>query len=151
MTLGNGRFLLNNRQMKLKVPPLVLAAALGLLGPAALDDTDEGADRGVDGLWKRSAGSSDAARAGALGDRIEVVRIENKVLLDDGSGRLDENAGRWTVGPDSLVQSLDVAGAQVVREFALDGDHLTVEVRVERDGLLADQWSASYERVTDVA
>ena len=137
--------------MKLKVPPVVLAAALGLLGPAALDDSEEGADRGVNGLWKRSVGSPDGPREGALGDRIEVVRIEDKVLLDDGSGRLDENAGSWTVGPDSLVQSLDVAGAQVVREFALDGDHLTVEVRVERDGFVADRWSTSYERVTDVA
>src|SRR4029453_16734236 len=88
--------------MKLKVPPVVFAAALGLLGPAALDDSEEGADRGVDGLWKRSAGSPDEARAGALGDRIEVVRIEDKVLLDDGSGRLDENAGSWTLGPASL-------------------------------------------------
>ena len=137
--------------MKLKVPPVVLAAALGLLGPAALDDSDEGADRGVSGLWKRANGSPDGAKAGALGERIEVVRIEDKVLLDDGSGRLDENSGRWTVGPDSLVQSLDVAGVQVVREFALDGDHLTVEVRVERDGHLAERWSSSYERITDLA
>jgi hypothetical protein len=137
--------------MKLKVPPVVLAAALGLLGPAALDDSEEGADRGVDGLWKRAPGTPDAEREGALGDRIEVVRIEDKVLLGDGSGRLDENAGSWTVRPDSLVQSLDVGGAQVVREFALDGDHLTVDVRVERDGFLADHWSTSYERVTDIA
>ena len=137
--------------MKLKVPPVVLAAALGLLGPAALDESEEGADRGVDGLWKRSPGAPDGEREGALGDRIEVVRIEDKVLLGDGSGRLDENAGSWTVRPDSLVQSLDVGGAQVVREFALDGDHLTVDVRVERDGSVADHWSTSYERVTDVA
>jgi hypothetical protein len=145
-----------NAGVKLKVPPVVLAAALGLLGPAALDDSDERADRGVSGLWKRANGSPGAlptggAKAGALGDRIEVLRIEDKVLLDDGSGRLDENSGSWTVGADSLVQLLDVAGVQVVREFALDGDHLTVEVRVERDGHLAERWSSSYERVTDLA
>ena len=140
-----------NAGVRLKVPPVVLAAALGLLGPAALDDSDERTDRGVNGLWKRANGSPDGEKAGALGERIEVVRIEDKVLLDDGSGRLDENAGSWTVGPDSLVQSLDVAGVQVVREFALEGDHLTVEVRVERDGFVADRWSTSYERITDVA
>jgi hypothetical protein len=151
MTLGAAPSLLRTPSMKLKVPPVVLAAALGLLGPAALDDTDERSERGVDGLWKRATGAPDSARAGALGDRIEVVRIEDKVLLDDGSGRLDDQAGSWTVGPDILVQSLDVAGAQVVREFALDGDQLTVEVRVERDGHLAERWSTSYERVTDVA
>jgi hypothetical protein len=132
--------------MKLKVPPVVFAAALGLLGPAALEDSDEGTERGVSGLWKRAGGSPAGPTTGALGDRIEVVRIEDRVLLDDGSG-LDEAGGTWTVGPDSLVQSLEVTGAHVTREFALDGDSLTVEVRVERDGLVAERWSTSYERV----
>lgn len=151
MTLGAGRSLLRPRGMKLKVPPVVLAAALGLLGPAALEDSDESSERGVSGLWKRATGSPDGAKAGALGETIEVVRIEDKVLLDDGSGRLEGGDGNWTVGPDSLVQWLEVAGAHVVREFALDGDSLTVEVRVERDGLLSERWSTLYERVTDLA
>jgi hypothetical protein len=38
-----------------------------------------------------------------------------------------------------------------VREFALDGDHLTVEVRVERDGFARGPLVHVLRAVTDVA
>ena len=154
--------------MKLQVSPLVFAAALGLVGPAALEESDENP---ISGLWRRSpapdpvpnirvqgsdsvqasSGARDQAESGFLGDRIEVVTVEDRVFFDDGSGRLDGDAGTWTaVRPDLLVQHTSVAGTEIVREFLAEGDTLVVEVRVERNGVTADRWSSRYERVTDL-
>jgi hypothetical protein len=127
--------------MKLQVSPLVLAAALGLLGPAALEDGDESR---VSGLWKRAGRGTEPPEPnppGGLGDRIEVLTLEDRVLLDDGSGTLSAAPGTWeTRSPDLLVQRVELEGATVVREFASTTDGLVVEVRIERDGR-TETWS----------
>src|SRR5690242_13843453 len=104
--------------MKVQVSPLVLAAALGLLGPAAL--ADEESDDQVSGLWKRRPMTPTAKGAPQrdLGERIELVTVEDRVLLDDGSGQLLTAAGTWTtIQPDLLVQTIAVDGGRIVREF----------------------------------
>ena len=48
--------------LKLRVNPLVLAAALGLLGPAALEEEEVNA--GPVGLWVRAPGAAPVAAQG---------------------------------------------------------------------------------------
>jgi hypothetical protein len=159
MTLQGADYVVRLGAMKVSVSPLVLAAALGLLGPAALEDSDESS---ISGLWKRTDGAKKKTTGkgleetddgnglmGALGDHIEVITVEDRVLIGDGSGQLDGGSGQWTtVQADLLVQEMEVGGAQIVRQFTADGDNLHVEVRVERDGVTAERWTSHYERIT---
>ncbi len=48
--------------MQLRVNPMIVAAAFGLLGPAALADDDREEEVGVAGLWSRVRAESPAAR-----------------------------------------------------------------------------------------
>jgi hypothetical protein len=113
--------------MKLQVHPLVVAAALGMVGPAALAEDD--AATGLAGVWKR-AGDAQVAAA-PLGTCIEVIPFEDRLILDPGLEG-DEALGTWTRADDlRAVQSLVVGGRQVEREFAVDGDALQVRTRVD--------------------
>lgn len=120
--------------MKLKVNPLVVAAALGLLGPAALADEDDEDRREarLAGLWKRSGPSLPSP--GRLGDALQVITVEGRVLLDDGSG----SAHAWDAAEDGpLLQELRVDGARVTRRFEAEGDQLEVHTTVDSpDGLV---------------
>ena len=123
---------------KLRVNPLVLAASLGLLGPAALADDEDREDAA--GLWRRDADLSEAPAAAArLGEQIEVIRVDDRVLLDDGLGTGAASKGTWTRmdGPD-LSQELVVADARVRRDFHVEDGALEVVTRVEHDGATAE-------------
>lgn len=118
--------------MKLRANPLVVAAALGLLGPAALADED--VDRTPVGLWRRVQPAPQQF-PGQLGDQIEVVAVEQRILLDDGSGTLTEPPGSWVFPSETrFVQSLQLNDAVVERAFFADGDALQVKTRIEADG-----------------
>lgn len=120
--------------LKLRVNPLVLAASLGLLGPAALADEDE-SDRPA-GMWRRDDDGADN-NAARLGDRIEVICVEDRVLLDDGSGAGVADVGQWThIDDERLSQELVVDNSVVRREFRAEGDALEVRTSVIRDGVV---------------
>lgn len=129
--------------MRIKVNPLVVAAALGLLGPAALAEEDEQEDRGLAGVWQRKGHAQPACKVG-LGDRIEVIPFEGTVLLDDGRPDL-VSRGEWTLEGPQALQQLRVEGAQVTRRFQADGDLLAVHTTVSTDG---DErsWSETFVR-----
>lgn len=115
--------------MKVRVNPLVLAAALGLLGPAALDEESPGPV----GLWRRDG--DDPPAPSGLGERIEVLAIEDRFFIDQGLGTGLEDAGRWTRLDDgALIQELQVDGARVRREFRAEEDSLSVRTQIEAEG-----------------
>lgn len=121
--------------LKLRVNPLVLAAALGLLGPAALEE--EEANAGPVGLWLRSPGADPSApsAAGELGERIEVLALEDRFFIDDGLGSGLADQGSWSHLKDgALLQELRVDSGRVLREFRAEADGLAVRTRVEQDG-----------------
>lgn len=115
--------------MQLAASPLVVAAALGLLGPAALTDDDPDVG-GVVGVWTRVAPAAPAAAD--LGRTIELIPVEDQLLLDDGSG----SAAAWSrLDARQAVQELVLDGARVRRTLRLDGDALALEAHVTRDGV----------------
>lgn len=125
--------------MKLAASPLVVAAALGLLGPAALAE-DDIADGGVVGVWTRASAAAPAAAD--LGRTIELIPVEDQLMLDDGSG----SEAAWSRLADGhAVQELVVDGAMVRRTLTLDGDALALEAHVTRDGV-TDVLRATYRR-----
>lgn len=130
--------------LKLRVNPLVLAASLGLLGPAALADEDE-QDHPA-GMWRRADDGADAAAA-RLGEQIEVICVEDRVLLDDGSGSGVADVGRWTrADGEHFNQELVVDDSVVRREFRAEGDELEVRTSVTRDGVV-EAYTARYTRL----
>ena len=129
--------------MRIKVNPLVVAAALGLLGPAALAEEDESEERGLAGVWQRKSDPRDQTRIG-LGDRIEVIPFDGTVLLDDGQPGAAA-PGEWTVDGPQALQELVVDGARITRRFQADGDQLAVHTTVDApDG--AHTWSDTFVR-----
>ena len=132
--------------LKLRANPLVFAAALGLLGPAALaDDEEETEVRGPAGLWQRSATADGAAAT--LGDRIEVIQVDDAVIFDDGSGVLSYDQGTWTHGDEgALRQELVVGDAVVTRAFRVEGDALEITTVVS-SGELTSEYSDRYQRL----
>lgn len=128
--------------VKLRVNPLVLAAALGLVGPAALDEDVPGPL----GVWRRDGPDPDLKDAG-LGDRIEVVAVEDRVFIDEGLGAGLADHGTWTRLDDGvLVQELQAHGAHLRREFRADADNLAVRTWVEVEGERRD-FQAHYTRL----
>jgi hypothetical protein len=155
--------------MQLTVNPLIVAAALGLLGPAALADDETGDLQGVAGVWTRvladgipsdgpsefglgvtpggSANSGAAISAapvasGAMGDTIEVIPVDDLLVLDDGTG----TTSSWQRLDDAYaVHELQVDGAKIRRTLAMDGDDLLVDITVTRDGV-TDEYSERYAR-----
>jgi hypothetical protein len=126
--------------MKLNASPLVVAAALGLLGPAALAE-DEGDEEGVAGVWTRIGGGPPEATPAPPAARIELIPFEDRLLVDDGT-----RSDAWQREGDArAVQELVVDGATVRRTLALDGDQLVVETTVTR-GDDRDAWRTAYAR-----
>lgn len=110
--------------MKLSAHPMVVAAALGLLGPAALAD-DAPADA-IAGTWTRVRGGHAPADLGAA---IEVIPFEDRLLVGslDGGG----HGGTWTRLDDGRGQSeLRLGSTRVLREMARDGERLQVRTTV---------------------
>ena len=116
--------------VKLSVNPLVVAAALGLLGPAALVDEDESSSEQLAGTWKRAGEAP--GEATQLGGLIEVIEVEDRVLLDDGTS-LTRSQEQWARTEDDALgatQSLVLDGASIERTFRVEGDDLLVTTRV---------------------
>lgn len=112
--------------MRIDAHPLVVAAALGLLGPAALADDDPQA--GLGGIWAREAFGTPAHPA-ALGDTIEVIPLEERFVLD---GPVEQ--GEWTrMSEECAVQTLRIGEARVTRWFEAMGDSLVVRTEVRGD------------------
>lgn len=128
--------------MKLKVNPMVLAAALGLLGPAALADDEDEVTMPLAGQWVR-APSARPAHAGLLEPTIELIPVEGRLLLGEGDGAreswVSEVGHRWS-------QELDLGAARVTRSFARDGESLTVETTVIEGGVI-ETFTDAYGRL----
>ena len=128
--------------MKLRVNPLVLAAALGLLGPAALDEDTASPV----GLWLRATPPLDS-RGDQLGQRIEVVAVEDRVFIDDGLGGGLIDRGTWTKLDDgALLQVVELGETVLRREFRVGDDNLAVHTRVESESGLLD-YEATFTRL----
>lgn len=131
--------------MKIKVSPLVVAAAMGLLGPAALAEDDEQQRDGIAGVWKKSGAERPSSPIAPLGTQIEVIPFEGRVLLDDGVGG---DQGEWTHDDEGpAMQTLCVDGSRVTRTFRVDGDMLAVHTTVgdDHDG---PSWTETFVRTT---
>lgn len=121
--------------IKINASPLVIAAALGLLGPAALADDEETEELG--GLWERATEAAAAAAEasvmpGQLGDRIQLLPLEDRYVLDEGNGR-DPGVSTWSVEP-VVLQAFHIEDAEITREFHTDGDALEIRTVVSQDG-----------------
>jgi hypothetical protein len=115
--------------------PLVIAAALGLLGPAALSEDEETEELG--GLWERSVQTSTvdadvSELPGQLGARIQLLPLDDRYVLDEGNGR-DSGLSSWSIEP-VVQQELNIEKAEVTREFHADGDALEVRTVVSQAG-----------------
>lgn len=118
--------------MKIEAHPLVVAAALGFLGPAALAEDEDDTPTGFAGLWNRVDNQSVAAAQPSgdlrLGPELEVIPLDDRLILDDGT---TEDAS-WTLqGSGVATQELLVDGARVTRELTHEAtdDRETLEVR----------------------
>lgn len=128
--------------MKLRVNPLVLAAALGLIGPAALEEENYSPV----GLWVRATPPQES-RGDRLGQRIEVVAVEDRVFIDDGLGMGLADSGTWTHLDDGgLLQVVDHEGTVLRREFRADEENLAVRTQVVSDDGLLD-YEATFTRL----
>ena len=121
--------------MKLTAHPLVVAAALGLVGPAAVaDETDNPFD--VAGLWTRT--SEGEPVASALGHTIELIPLDDQLMVMDG-GR----SGSWHLSSPQLATQTIVDGDTLIeRKLEVVGTRLAVESTVTRNGV------SSVERLT---
>ncbi|HCH62521.1 MAG TPA: hypothetical protein DFR83_06950 [Deltaproteobacteria bacterium] len=110
--------------MRIDAHPLVVAAALGLLGPAALADDDP--ITGLVGEWARA---DDAPMGGdSLGASFEVIPVEEHFVVGGGESR---SHGVWTRTSDQRAwQVLEVDGVEVQRSLSTDGDVLVVRTHV---------------------
>jgi len=111
--------------IKVQVSPLVLAAALGFLGPAALMDDAEN-EEAVDGLWARSGDASSAPEE--LGEEIQFFSVDDRTMLDSGTQMTEVLSAAEPGSP--LIQHFEWDGAVVERTFHSLGDSLEVRTRV---------------------
>jgi hypothetical protein len=119
---------------------------LGLLGPAALTDDDSDRPTGFAGIWNRVGPAPAAPAVGEalrLGAELEVIPVDDRLILDDGSS---EDAS-WTVGPTgTATQVVVVDGNRVTRELTQAGQTLKVRTTVhagEQPMVLLDCYTRS--------
>ncbi|MFT4979577.1 MAG: hypothetical protein ACI8S6_005489 [Myxococcota bacterium] len=136
--------------IKIKTNPLVLAAALGLLGPAALADDDDDGDM-IGGMWQRSLGTDSTTETlpssplpARLGHQIQLLPVENAFVIDDGNHGPN---GCWDT-QDGVVQILQSDAGRVTREFSTAGDALTVHTIVNCSGTEEIVYTDVYTRVS---
>jgi hypothetical protein len=124
--------------MKISAHPLVVAAALGLLGPAALADDDEPA--GLGGVWARADGDGQSRSPGA---RIEIIPVEDRLWVDGG----EAGAATWTrLDADRASLDRTDGAARIQHLIEADGDHLVVRTRVCESGSCVE-YDERYVRV----
>lgn len=130
--------------MRIDAHPLIVAAALGLIGPAALADDEP--PTGLVGEWARDSGGEAPGHPEALGTHIEVIPVEEHFVLG-GSGPVDQ--GSWTRLSDGVALQILVQGdTEVRRSYSADGDTLVVrtEVRPSCQDLNAHSFVESFSR-----
>lgn len=113
--------------MRIDAHPLVVAAALGLLGPAALAEDEPMS--GLGGEWARTGEA--AATVASLGESFEVFPVEEHFVIggDDATGQ-----GSWTrLSDERAVQIVSMGDLEVRRSFAAEGDTLVVRTDVQGD------------------
>lgn len=114
--------------MRIDAHPLVVAAALGLLGPAALADDEP--TNGLVGEWARAGDAP--ADADSLGSSFEVIPVEEHFVVGGADSR---SQGIWTRTSDQMAwQVVELDGVEVQRSLSADGDVLVVRTQVP-DGL----------------
>jgi hypothetical protein len=112
--------------MRIVAHPLVVAAALGLIGPAALAEDEP--PTGLVGEWERESGVEIPPHPEALGNRIEVIPVEEDFVL---GGPEPVEQGSWTRLSDGYALQIVVQGdTEVRRSFSADGDTLVVRTEV---------------------
>ena len=127
--------------MRIDAHPLVVAAALGLIGPAALADDEP--PTGLVGEWEREEAPSHPE---SLGTRIEVIPVEEHFVLES-SDPVDQ--GSWTRLSDGYALQIVVQGDhEVRRSFSADGDTLVVrtEVRPAQEDVGSRSFVESFSR-----
>jgi hypothetical protein len=133
--------------MKISAHPLIVAAAFGLLGPAALIDDDAAEDTIDDmrGVWCRAEATAPPADPLLdLGPRFEVIPVEDRLVVDT----LAQGSGTWSrAGEDAAHTQLQLDGATITRSLSCAGDVLQLTTVVDRDGQ-RHAWSASYTRAS---
>lgn len=114
--------------LKIKTNPLVLAAALGLLGPAALADDEE--DTRISGVWSRTSVDVQPMPA-RLGEQLQVLPVDDAFVIEDGS---HAPVGAWNI-ENGITQVVSFDEQTVRREFSTQGDDLYVHTVVTLNGL----------------
>lgn len=119
--------------MKISAHPLVVAAALGLLGPAALTE-DDALDE-LAGTWAvddlEAARLTDLDPAFDLGPTLEVIPVEDRILIDIPS----QVSLSWSREGEAVArQELELDDAHITRSLEVDGDALRLVTVVERAG-----------------
>jgi hypothetical protein len=131
--------------MRIDAHPLVIAAALGLLGPAALAEDEP---EGLGGTWDRGEsegeceGNRPCAESGLdLGQTLEIIPVEDRLLIEGPHG---EDA--WSrVGEDQAQLVVSMGDTRVSRSLRLNGESLVVRTVVERSGE-RHEFRATYHR-----
>jgi hypothetical protein len=133
--------------MKIGAHPLVVAAALGLLGPAALADDDlpppDGAD-GIAGQWVLARAASPGVAAAPA---LEIIPFEGRLLVDDGGASPSTAPRTWVVDEAAATETWSTAGCTITRRFAVDADGLRVTVRVATGAGTWQETDARYDRL----
>jgi hypothetical protein len=138
--------------LKISASPLVIAAALGLLGPAALSEDDDSEELG--GMWVRAPESRARSTTdvsllpGQLGDRIQLLPLEDRYVLDEGNGR-STGVSTWSVEP-VVLQELNIAEAEITREVHPEGDALKVRTVVSQEGAVLEYVDIFTRETSDV-
>ena len=157
--------------IKVQANPLVLAAALGLLGPVALADDDDNLSDGntIGGVWTRSPdlsnpdlsnpdlstpsqsvpSSDTAALPARLGPQIQLLPIDDAFIIDDGTevscGATHSN-GSWNTS-NGITQTISCPDGQIRREFHTEGDALTIYTVITHDDAQEISYTDVYTRV----
>ncbi len=129
--------------MRIDAHPLVVAAALGFLGPAALADDDFGDAEGqMAGVWTRMSTTANTAVAATAGARLEIIPVEDRLVVDAGS----EGASMWErLDDDRAELRLEQDSAHIVRTLRIQSDNLIVNTRVCHDGTCVE-FDERYDR-----
>lgn len=135
--------------MKIGAHPLIVAAALGLLGPAALAEDDAPSDdalEGIAGQWVL-AGQGSAAPLSEAAPALEIIPFEGRLLVDDGGTSPTAAPRSWVVEPAGATETWSAAGRTITRRFTVDAEGLHVTTRVATDAGTLTESAARYDRL----
>jgi hypothetical protein len=135
--------------MKIGAHPLIVAAALGLLGPAALAEDDAPSDEapeGIAGQWVLAGPATDVPSADAA-PALEIIPFEGRLLVDDGGTSPTAAPRSWVVEPAAATETWSAAGRTITRRFAVDAAGLHVTTRIATAAGTLTETAARYDRL----